>query len=251
MPSDLGGCGQPYRISDNNVIVGSRTTAFVWTAATGFVDLGTLGGSWSIARDVNEIGWVVGSSATQDGGASGFLYTPSAGMRDLRSLTGLQSLDATAVNSRGQVLGRMPEGPFLWSETGGTSILPPLTRRYRRGAGFGLNDRGDVVGQDAISYLGDIWATAWLIGSSPMSLGTIGCAGITASLATSISNDRTIVGTSVDICGPFRSFIWRAETGIHELPIPPGDLSCGWPRVNRRGTLAAGTCSTAVVWRLR
>ena len=249
--TDLGGCGQPHRINDANVIVGTRGTAFRWTAASGFVDLGTLGGNRSVARDINEQGWIVGTSTRSDGSQGGFLYTPTNGMRDLGNVARVVTAEAAAVTSRGQVLGRMPEGPFIWSPTGGTRILPPLTRGYRRVWGLAMSESGDVVGQDAISILGDSHATAWFAGRAPFSLGTLGCSGITFSYATSIGGSGTIVGSISDICGPTRAFIWHQETGMRELAPPAGETSCWEPRVNRRGTLAVGTCDGgAVLWRL-
>jgi probable HAF family extracellular repeat protein len=53
--------------------------AFVWTQAGGMVDLGTLGGSESSARYINENGWVVGGSTNVAGQSHATLWLPAGG----------------------------------------------------------------------------------------------------------------------------------------------------------------------------
>ena len=60
--------------------------AFSWTAAGGMVDLGTLGGNFSYAEDVNDSGHVVGASTTASGEYHAFLWTPAGGMVDLGTM---------------------------------------------------------------------------------------------------------------------------------------------------------------------
>jgi probable HAF family extracellular repeat protein len=71
------------------------------------VDLGTLGGSASVALAVNASGQVVGWSPIAGDGFDtqhAFSWTTQGGMVDLGTLGGAKS-SATAVNDKGQVVG--------------------------------------------------------------------------------------------------------------------------------------------------
>ena len=66
-------------------------------------DLGTLGGSYSVANRINDGGTIVGSSNTSDGNLHAFLYSNRA-MTDLGTFGGSQSI-AYGINGSGQVVG--------------------------------------------------------------------------------------------------------------------------------------------------
>jgi probable HAF family extracellular repeat protein len=73
-------------------------------------DLGTLGGSFSAAHNINDAGKVVGYSATRrDAEEHPFLYSGGK-MRDLTSLipasSGWKLMDALAINDNGYIVGR-------------------------------------------------------------------------------------------------------------------------------------------------
>src|SRR5438445_2945213 len=71
------------------------------------IDLGTIGGSSSVALAVNASGQVVGASTLNAGAffpTHAFSWTPAGGMIDLGTLGGSGS-GATAVNATGQVVG--------------------------------------------------------------------------------------------------------------------------------------------------
>ncbi len=71
-------------------------------------DVGTLGGSCSIAYDINDLGYVVGGADTTAGIQHAFLYT-SGKMQDLNDLipagSGWELSVATGINDRGQIVG--------------------------------------------------------------------------------------------------------------------------------------------------
>jgi probable HAF family extracellular repeat protein len=71
--------------------------------------LGTLGGSFSIARDINNRGEIVGGSLTAgDNSFHGFLYRDNR-LHDLNAMlepgTGWELVQALAINNRGEILG--------------------------------------------------------------------------------------------------------------------------------------------------
>jgi probable HAF family extracellular repeat protein len=86
-----------FAINDAGTIVGQELTAsgyrhaFSKTQSGGMVDLGTLGGGMSTAYAINNKGWIVGTSTTNDGSGTlhGFLWTPSGGMRDFTALANI------------------------------------------------------------------------------------------------------------------------------------------------------------------
>src|SRR5437588_5437686 len=70
--------------------------------------LGTLGGSFSVARDINNLGEIVGGSLTHgDASFHGFLYRHHR-LYDLNELLapgGWELIQAFAINNRGEIIG--------------------------------------------------------------------------------------------------------------------------------------------------
>jgi probable HAF family extracellular repeat protein len=82
------------------------TRGFVWN--DGQIDyIGTLGGASSTALDINNRGWVVGSSALADGGRHGYLYIDGE-LIDLNTLlapgSGWTVYDALSINDQGDIV---------------------------------------------------------------------------------------------------------------------------------------------------
>ncbi|HWW70600.1 MAG TPA: PEP-CTERM sorting domain-containing protein [Duganella sp.] len=136
--------------------------------------LGTLGGPFSQAHDLNERGEVVGESVNSAGQTRAFLYAHGA-MRDIGTLGGF-SAHAQGINNAGQI-------------TGDATTSGGLTHafRYNRGAmtdlgtiggdfssGLDINARGAVAGYSSIAD-SPVSVHAFLHeGGSMRDLGTLG-----------------------------------------------------------------------------
>jgi probable HAF family extracellular repeat protein len=153
--TDLGSIGGPFlealAISSNSLVVGVGSTpnsnhAFLWSAAEGIRDLGTLpGDDYSKANGVNSRGQVVGMS-TSLGSYHAFIWSADKGMRDLGSLGGHLSV-ATGINEAGQVVGwsaapRVTHA-FIWTEAEGMKDIGALGTISMAWA---INNHGQVVG---------------------------------------------------------------------------------------------------------
>ena len=142
MPTGINSSGQVV----GSFTAGDATHAFLYSGAR-FIDLGTLGGTYSVARGINDAGVVVGASDNAAGLTHAFVYANGT-MTDIGTLGGSNS-SAAAINNRGQVAG-VADGAggsyaFLYSPGAGMLSLGTLPDGvYSRAEG--INDAGVVVG---------------------------------------------------------------------------------------------------------
>jgi probable HAF family extracellular repeat protein len=203
-------------------------TAVAQTTYT-VTDLGTLGGTLSIAYSVNNKGWLEGfSTLPGDTAVHAFLWRNGV-MTDLGTLGGPNSYVVFSIkDDKGLVTGFAetsatdPLGedfcldgthlvclPFLWRD----GVMTPLsTLGGNNGYALGVNNRGQVVGI----------------------------------AETSIQDPSCIPPQSLD----WRGVIWGPAVGeIHELPPLPGDSLGGPTAINNSGQAvgaSAGVCGPPV-----
>jgi probable HAF family extracellular repeat protein len=105
----LGGGGDAYGINEAGQVVGSAADgAYMYNGATGSVlELGTLGGTGSVAKAINNTGEVVGYSNTISGSQDAFVFSSTDGMTDLNNVvagnSGWTITSANAINGSGQI----------------------------------------------------------------------------------------------------------------------------------------------------
>lgn len=173
------------------------------------IDLGTLGGYWSTAEDVNNARQVVGTSPIASGAFRAFLYESST-MRDLGTLGGPSSR-AEAINELGHVVGTADTAgnagshAFVWR--GG--VMTDLgTLGGATSWATDINDAGDVVGHSTVA-MGSSVTHGFLYRDGQMfDLGTLG--GTNSQAVGVDAQGRVVVNSDTPGNATYtrRTFVW-------------------------------------------
>lgn len=255
---------QAFGLNDLGQVVGVlddlSPRAFIWLPVTengipsGAYEMGTLGGIYSTAADINNAEQAVGGASTLVYGLSGpmhaFLWRQWE-LQDLGTLGGLNSI-AAAINEIGHVAGHSDTADnrthaFFWTPQGGMIDLGTLGGP--QSFGFDVNDSDVVVGYSLTdevvgeAQLSVRRAFAWRNGEM-MSLGTLPIGPLPGggygpdhvhSIANGINNSGDVVGYSFPAN---KAWIWRngKMQDLNRL-IRPGS---GWILTNAKAINDAG-----------
>ena len=225
--------GEAYSINQGGDIVGwsnvapSQKHAVFWPrGAVAPVDLGTLGGSMSVAMAIKDAGQVTGWAQTANGETHAFLAqaagSSAPAMIDL--LPAGANGAAYSVNAGGDVVGALNGAAFLWSTDAGLQVLANTDgctlRRlnvHRQAVGF----RATAAGSRAV-----IWDAGALMDlNDAIDPGL----GVTLTEATTINDDGVIGALGVVAgYGPFPFGYELVPQSPHSLVRPLPDAVFQW-----------------------
>jgi probable HAF family extracellular repeat protein len=285
---------QPFFINQNGWVSGSSalsggaTHGVVWSHHQ-LSDLGTLGGTNSIAFATNTRGEAVGEAETSLSDPNGEDFcgfgthlqclpfrSQNGVMVPLPTLGGNNG-GVNQINSRGEAVGfaenAIPDTgcpapqvlhfePVIWENT--TALKLPTYDGDPDGAALAINDHGLAVGSSGacasfspvLLNLQAIHALLWDKGK-PLDLGNLG--GPTGqaggNIAWGINNRNEVIGVS-DLPGDstFHAFRWTKATGMQDLGTLPGDVASSGSGINDAGivvglSLDAKFNGRAFLWR--
>jgi probable HAF family extracellular repeat protein len=203
-------------------------------------DLGTLGGSESIATAINASGEITGGATNASGSYHAFLYK-NGSMTDLGTLGGPSS-QGQSINQSGEIAGyaQLPPGPTAGWPPRRVSFYSAFTDSKGTmtalgspgGEAYAINDSGQIAGQDGGAY--------FYSGGTFTNLGNLG--GGTTQVE-GINDTGEVVGYSYLADGDFRGFYW-----IHGTMTALGTLGGDWSQayaINNSGQIT-GTAYTSV-----
>ena len=187
------------------------------------IDLGTLGGAYSVASVINDFGVVAGTSATASGEEHVFRWTAHRGMQDLGSLGGGSSRP-TGINRLGQLVGWSEDSTFRprafrWAPNGGMQDLGVALPHPSESGPLVINSKGQIAGS-ALDPDGRTRAFRWTPAGGLEFLGSLGGNEFQAWAM----NDRGhVVGFSSVATGLNHAFLWTPSAGMQDLGTLGGE----------------------------
>jgi probable HAF family extracellular repeat protein len=207
--------GWSYTSSDPGACAGAglalTTDSYIWEEGKGMRDLGSLGGTCTVAADINNRGQVVGTSwLTGDQSYRAFLWE-NGELQDLGGSFGGDSTGALAINQAGEAVGfgflagNSVHHAALWRQVGHMTDLGTLVNGDDTFA-FSINAKSQVVGAEFGTGAGAafLWENDTIV-----DLNTLILPGSALYLTASDNiNDRgEIAGSGVDANGNGHGFL--------------------------------------------
>ncbi len=210
------------------------------------IDLGVLGGDYSSASGINDMGQVAGYSDTDNGERHAFITGPDGvGKTELGTLGGTW-VQAFGINDAGRVVGEsITENglthAFITGPDGvGMTDLGTLGGDYSGASG--INNEGQVVG---VSTTDNGQGHAFITGPDGIGMTDLGTLGEGSSYAFGINDAGQVVGHSDTDTSLFLPFVTGPDgAGMTELASlvnpPPGFTDFSYAgAINNHGQLAA------------
>lgn len=212
-----------YAINNLGVAVGQSVNASGFSAPVRWIGgvaepLGSLGGPFGAAFDINDQDQIVGYSGLPDGSIHGFIWqngviTDLGGSAAIGPCGDISS--ARGINNSGVVVGYTVENciytGFRWSN-GVREALPQLGPANPYSMPSKINGNGDIVGNATLNN-GQGRAALWTNGNV-IDLGSV----ISSSLALDINDDGAIVGRSQMLPNGAN------ERAVQFVPLPPDTI---------------------------
>jgi len=234
---DLGGLANTKfahvsHINDSSQVVGiSANHAFLWENGV-MIDLGTLGGDFSLANGINDLGQVVGESNTLSGETHAFLWDHGT-MSDLGTPGEISS--AYGINNQGEIVGAISSknvrgSALLWKNR----QRLPLADLGLSGSGstaFAINANGDVTGVSSgfVSSAGGLVRAVVWHGGVVRDIGTLGGMHSTACALNDLGD---VVGWAETPNHSTDAFLWH-DGGMRTLKSLAGSVGSQSFAVNK------------------
>lgn len=274
-----------YNINNKNqtvgdVKVGNTHEACIWDSVNGARPLGTLGGEYSYAVDINDSGQVVGYSEIETGEERIFIWDQENGMRpwehsnfpkgchieginnsgqitgftddnkvliwcgdDQAYTLGSECLIYNTLNNKGQIVGHCyRNGPtnFIWDSTNGIQYIFPYDFSTLMCDARDINDNGQIAG----TWFDEKRAFVW---DSINGMTLFNAPDGKHIIANSINNNGDVVGCF----GPYfleTPYIWNRETGMQILPQPENTETVPW-HINDNGwIIGISDSGHSIIW---
>jgi probable HAF family extracellular repeat protein len=220
------------------IVEGAVAHAVFVNAILTMTDIGTLGGEFSYAWDINDQGVITGEASTLAGEVHSFRWTSAGGMIDLGTLGGPRSV-GRSINEGGQIAGESQTrngATRAFRFTEGVGMIDLGTLGGSKSSAYGINDAGQVVGESDTGFvietdtivqgftLFGTHAFLWTAGSAMLDLGHLGGGD---SRAEAVNNHGVVVGGSELPNGTSHAFRWTSGEGMIDLNtlLPSGS---GW-----------------------
>lgn len=235
---------------------GGMTQAIIWTPSGGPQALaGSLGGSYTLARAINDQGLIVGEAGLPGGVGAHTVVWENGVMRDIQAFPS-GSTFPWGVSNTGIVVGQWnpTNGAYAWTAAGGMVVMTGL--EGPNDIPLAVNDNGQIVGWYERTASEASKAFLWTNGVIT-DLGTLGGA---SSVAIAINNAGQIVGRAdlprKGTQSVYRAFLWTATGAMRDLGSLPDRQWAQANDVNNLGVVVGQTwlpsgLPRATLWRIR